>query len=283
KGFELPEIEAAGLVNRRGLDSFFGRATFPLVEDGSVVILDHSKVNETVRNEICNVLGRADDPGVAGKLVAHLDKMLRDKGHSLLWRDYCTQHLRECYVRRGLTEVLEGLRWAASKSDEPKVRSAGLYSLGLLAREMKWTGDDNDNDPAARAGEAPTVLEEIETQFHAALDPGQHVDVRTNAVRAACVADRRDFIPAIRKLLADDKEPLQLRNACASVLGQFRDPGSVPALETAAKSGPSRLTRTAERSLRNIRKQPHGATRDAKVEETPPAAKTQDVGKAPHF
>jgi DNA primase len=37
KGFELPEIEAAGLVNRRGLDSFFGRATFPLVEDGSVV------------------------------------------------------------------------------------------------------------------------------------------------------------------------------------------------------------------------------------------------------
>lgn len=37
KGFELSEIESAGLVNRRGLDSFFGRATFPLVEDGSVV------------------------------------------------------------------------------------------------------------------------------------------------------------------------------------------------------------------------------------------------------
>lgn len=37
KGFELSEIGAAGLVNRRGLDSFFGRVTFPLVEDGSVV------------------------------------------------------------------------------------------------------------------------------------------------------------------------------------------------------------------------------------------------------
>jgi DNA primase len=37
KGFELPEIEAAGLVNRRGLDSFFGRVTFPLVEDGKVI------------------------------------------------------------------------------------------------------------------------------------------------------------------------------------------------------------------------------------------------------
>jgi DNA primase len=37
KGFELPEIEAAGLVNRRGLDSFFGRVTFPLIEDGNVV------------------------------------------------------------------------------------------------------------------------------------------------------------------------------------------------------------------------------------------------------
>ena len=37
KGFELSRIEATGLVNRRGLDSFFGRVTFPLVEDGSVV------------------------------------------------------------------------------------------------------------------------------------------------------------------------------------------------------------------------------------------------------
>jgi DNA primase len=37
KGFDLWRIEAAGLVNRRGLDSFFGRVTFPLVEDGSVV------------------------------------------------------------------------------------------------------------------------------------------------------------------------------------------------------------------------------------------------------
>jgi DNA primase len=37
KGFALDEIESAGLVNRRGLDSFFGRVTFPLVEDGSVV------------------------------------------------------------------------------------------------------------------------------------------------------------------------------------------------------------------------------------------------------
>jgi DNA primase len=37
KGFELPEIEAAGLVNRRSLDSFFGRVTFPLIEDGNVV------------------------------------------------------------------------------------------------------------------------------------------------------------------------------------------------------------------------------------------------------
>ena len=37
KGFALEDIEAAGLVNRRGLDSFFGRVTFPLIEDGSVV------------------------------------------------------------------------------------------------------------------------------------------------------------------------------------------------------------------------------------------------------
>ncbi|MGB2819530.1 MAG: CHC2 zinc finger domain-containing protein, partial [Phycisphaerae bacterium] len=37
KGFELSQIESVGLVNSRGLDSFFGRVTFPLVEDGSVI------------------------------------------------------------------------------------------------------------------------------------------------------------------------------------------------------------------------------------------------------
>jgi DNA primase len=37
KGFDLSEIESAGLVNRRGLDALFGRVTFPLVEDGRVV------------------------------------------------------------------------------------------------------------------------------------------------------------------------------------------------------------------------------------------------------
>jgi len=246
-------------------------------------ILDHSKINETVRNEICNVLGRAKDQDVAGQLVAHLDKMVRDGGHSPLWRDYCTQHLQVSYVRRGVTEALAGIRWAASEAEEPKVRSAGLYSLGLLAREMKWTGEDKDNDLAKRAPDAPGVLKQIETELHAAFAPEQHVDVRTNAVRAALVADRRDFIPAIRKLLADDKQPLQLRNACASVLGQFRDPGSVPALEAVAKSGPSRLTKTAARSLKNIREQFHVAGRDAEPEKAPATVKPKDNDKAPHF
>ena len=246
-------------------------------------ILDHSKLNETVRNEICNALGRARDRDVVGKLVAHLDKMVRDKGHSPLWRDYCTQHLQVSYVRHGVTEALGSLRWAASEAEEPKVRSAGLYSLGLLAREMKWLGEESDNDLAARAPDAPDVLKQIETQLHVAFAPEQHVDVRTNAVRAAFVADRRNFIPAIRKLLADDKQPLQLRNACASVLGQFRDPGSVPALEAAAKSGPKRLTKTAERSLKKISEQPHVAGPDAGVEEAPTTVKPQDAGEPPPF
>ncbi len=250
-------------------------------------ILDHSKVNETVRNEICNVLGRDEAPGVVEKLVAHLGKMVRDKGHSPLWRDYCTQHLRDCYVRRGVAEALDGIRWAASEAEEPKVRSAGLYSLGLLAREMKWTAGNsdggNDDGAAARPGEAPDVLKQIGTELHAALDAAQHVDTRTNAVRAAYVAGRRDFIPAIRKLLVDTNEPLQLRNACASVLGQFRDPGSIPALEAAAKSGPSRLKKTAERSLKKIREQPHVARRDAEPQEAPAIVKPKDDDNAPHF
>ncbi len=36
-GFTLDEIKAAGLVNRRGLDAFFGRVTFPLAEDEEVI------------------------------------------------------------------------------------------------------------------------------------------------------------------------------------------------------------------------------------------------------
>lgn len=36
-GFTLDEIKTAGLVNRRGLDAFFGRVTFPLAEGGKVI------------------------------------------------------------------------------------------------------------------------------------------------------------------------------------------------------------------------------------------------------
>lgn len=36
-GFAVEEIRVAGLVNRRGLDTFFGRVTFPLIEGGKVI------------------------------------------------------------------------------------------------------------------------------------------------------------------------------------------------------------------------------------------------------
>jgi DNA primase len=37
RGFTLGDIESAGLTNRRGFDSFFGRVTFPLLENGEII------------------------------------------------------------------------------------------------------------------------------------------------------------------------------------------------------------------------------------------------------
>ncbi len=50
KGFELSEIESAGLVNRRGLDSFFGRVTFPLVEDDKVINVYGRSLSQNFRH-----------------------------------------------------------------------------------------------------------------------------------------------------------------------------------------------------------------------------------------
>jgi DNA primase len=57
-GFTLGEIRAAGLVNRRGLDAFFGRVTFPLVEDGKVI----NVYGRSLSNRYCHMYlpGRRD-------------------------------------------------------------------------------------------------------------------------------------------------------------------------------------------------------------------------------
>lgn len=49
-GFSEGEIRAAGLVNRKGLDMFFGRATFPLVEDGRTVNVYGRSLSDSYRH-----------------------------------------------------------------------------------------------------------------------------------------------------------------------------------------------------------------------------------------
>jgi hypothetical protein len=219
----------------------------PETIQGLLVILDSSQMDPTIRNNVVNYLHEHGDSGLQSRLVAHLGEMLRDTGHSALWRDYCVQHLRVCCEQSGDAEALKSVQWAAAKADQEQVRRVGLYSLGLLARNLKWTEGKGDVEASMR------VLAQVDQLIDEGLRSVQSLEVRTNAMRTAYIADRRAFIPEIRRLLADENEHSMARNVAASVLGQFGDRESIEILELTTRSGDERLRNTAARSLEMIR------------------------------
>lgn len=144
KGFSREELVAAGLVNRRGNDTFAGRLMFPLADPrGRVVGFGARRL-------------RDDDP-IAAKYVNSPEGKLFHKG-SLV---YGLDRARSAIAKEGRAVVVEGytdvlaLRQAGLK---PVVASMGtalterqLHELGRLARRVYLCFD------ADAAGEAATL------------------------------------------------------------------------------------------------------------------------------
>lgn len=229
----------------------------PETAQGILDLLDMPGVHATVRNNAANRLAATGDAALQERLVALLDDMVRDPGHSAEWRDYCVQHLRGAYERTGSAGALAAVSWAATEisgesltGEERRVRMTALYSLGIIARTLRERGAE-----ANPTGDAHKVNAQLVSEITEALDPAnvKAADVGANAVRTACIAGMRDLVPKFRRMLGDEKEPVQVRIALASVLGQFRDAESLPMLKELARSAEGGVKAAAERSARMIR------------------------------
>lgn len=212
KGFSREELEAAGLVNRRGGDSFSGRLMFPLADPrGRVVGFGARRL-------------RRDDP-LPAKYVNSPEGLLFRKG-SLL---YGLDRARAAIAREGWAVVVEGytdvlaLRQAGL---EPVVASMGtalterqLRELRRLAGRLYLCFDaDAAGEAATLRGMELAVAQGLEVRVVAlppGLDPAQAAGrVRELLARAESyllyrvrleldrAADRQEAFLRVREALA---------------------------------------------------------------------------------
>ena len=190
----------------------------------SAVLRDASD-NDTVRNEVANLLHRSHYDRFAEDLMAVLD----NPAEQFRFRTFAMQHLgqvvpSEIYDPEGRERIVKRMTAALDDRDIP-VRRQALQNLCRLKE--------------------PKGLETAIAWFSA---KGQDADsVRDIAIR--CLADlgKKEFLPAIRKYAKDPNEVIRI--AALVTLAEWRDEGSGDALIDAVYSPSVRLQRCAEAAL----------------------------------
>jgi HEAT repeat protein len=223
----------AGLVNRdAGIDARISAdisSKIPSVKDARdfpalIEVLCDVKDDDTVRNEVANLLTRSKCPDLVDALI----KVLNAPEEKARFRSFCIQHLWMNYKDAGKDErikIMGALEQALSDKDVPVRREALL----ALVRErqpkaqelaIKWLSDPESNG------------------------------VRDLAIRCVKDLDLRDQIPTVRKYLRDADEPTRI--AAIVALSQWGDQESRPAFEEAASSKSVRLQRAGTLALKTL-------------------------------
>jgi hypothetical protein len=225
--------ELSGLVNREArIDERISAdisSKIPRVKDAMdfpalLGVLCDVKDDDTVRNEVANLLTRSKCPGLVDALI----KVLNAPEEKARFRSFCIQHLWMNYKDAGKddrTKIMGALEQALSDKDMPVRREALL----ALVRErqpkaqelgVKWLSDPKGNG------------------------------VRDLAIRCVKDLDLRDQIPTVRKYLRDSDEPTRI--AAIVALSQWGDQESRPAFEEAANSKSVRLQRAGTLALKTL-------------------------------
>ncbi len=131
QGFKRAEVAAAN----RTLDKLDAENLTPAQVEALRWALFEKKANETVRNNIANLLLKAKDARLAGALTAQL----KDLNQTPTWRNYCIQHLEAGYrTHQQHDAILRAIHHAARTDPDESVRDVGLLQLSRLAVEFDW-------------------------------------------------------------------------------------------------------------------------------------------------
>jgi hypothetical protein len=194
--------------------------------------------NEALRNNIANKLRECGDPN----LVSNLTTMLWNEQETPKWRNYCVQHLYQCYEDKPDPAILDTL-FKAAECDEKMVRICAVWSLACVA-----TPDDKAKVPDEE------TLKKIQTVALAALrEKDAHFLITEAGVQSCARLGLNEALPEIRALAASNEtKPEHLRIVSVAALGDLKDTESIPLLEKLSKDATGQLQSAARLALTRL-------------------------------
>jgi HEAT repeat protein len=199
-------------------------------------LLHQANVNDTLRNEIANLLREWRVPTLARDLT----RMSQDEAQGERWRAWCLQHLAEQCLERHDPEALEGLE-AGLTSKSPTVRRQALFSLARLGGANDW----RRTDPARFARLRREIEGDLERD-----DEG----VVVNAVDAAVQLRLTEATRRIEAVAGNERMGPATRICAVNGLGELGDTESQGVLYHCLETGGQRLKEQANVALQKILK-----------------------------
>jgi len=201
-------------------------------------LLKDAGENEALRNNVANKLRECGDPN----LVADLTAMLWDENETPKWRNYCVQHLYQCYADKPDPAVLDTL-FQAAEADERMVRICAVWSLARVA-----TPHDKSKAPGEETLSRTRALALL-----ALREKDAHFLITTAGVQSCARLGMAEALPDIRALASSDgTKPVSLRIAAVAALGELKDTESLPLLERLSREAAGQLQLAARLALKRI-------------------------------
>jgi len=214
------------------------RQQSPEVTASLTQLLQSRDENEALRNNVANKLRECGDPS----LVSDLTTMLWDEKETPKWRNYCVQHLYQCFEDKPDPAILATL-FKAAECNEKMVRICAVWSLALVA---------TPNDKSKAPDEA-TVGKIRAIALAALREKDAHFLITEAGVQSCARLVLTEALPEIRALAASDQtKPEHLRIVSVAALGDLKDTESIPLLEKLSKEATGQLQSAAKLAIKRI-------------------------------
>jgi len=214
--------------------------------------------SEALRNNVANRLRECGEEHLSGDLT----EMLWNENETPKWRNYCVQHLYNCFEEEPDTAILDTLS-EATKAGEKMVRICAIWSLVRLA---------TPRDKTTAPGES-FLARTRHTALAALREKNAHFLIRTAGVQSCARLGLEVALPDIRNLAADQStKPTHLRVVSIAALGDLGDAADLPLLERLAESSRGQLKSAAALAAKKIKKLPRKAKRETEPAREAPAA-----------
>jgi len=200
--------------------------------------------HEGIRAKIFQALLRADELS----LVSDLTNMLWDDAESIGWRQQAVSRLKSCHDARRDPQIPHTLLRAA-QSNELRISTAALSSLaGIIESSLKKKPEEGAIDLVVLEGTRDLALQKLR-------DDGAHERARANAVRVSAQLGLPQVLPAIRRMIRDNKTGSNyLRRVIITYFGVLGDETDIPLVESLSNHFDAQIRSEVAIAVQSIRR-----------------------------